>query len=292
MEVNKRDIEQISKKLLNIKSPPVLWSSIRIDGNCFFHAIDYANRGKLLSRTSNKSIELRQQIVSTMNKKMISGVTYEEFMNSTKNGKHIPWPYSETDVIIAAAKYYKKTIVIISMSDYGGVTMIRPKGLKIKDPLFLICQNLIHFVPFHSDHVKITNVMRNRLEQLEQIKKKDGAVIDEDGAYVTAFLLNELTPIDSLSLTRKRLNPKLSRRQTHSHSRSYTKSTRSLTRLQNHRQNHTQKHTQRHTQRDTQKHTQNPSERQKQINNNAELARRLQQINNNYEMAKRLQYQD
>jgi hypothetical protein len=42
MDVNMQDINDFSKKLMNIKQPPILWSSIRTDGNCFFHAIDYA----------------------------------------------------------------------------------------------------------------------------------------------------------------------------------------------------------------------------------------------------------
>lgn len=234
MEVNKKDIEDFSKKLLNIKKPPILWSSsIRIDGNCFFHAIDYANTGILLPKKSNKIIELRQQIVSTMNKPIISGVTYEEFMNARKNGKSIPWPYSENDVVAATAKYYKKVIIVISMNHYGGVTMFRPKGIKIKNPLFLIC-HANHFVPFHSDKVQITNVIRNRLEQIEEIKIDDEAVVREDGVYTTSFLLRDLLLKDSLSLTRKKIknrtkqsNTVLTRRRSHSqryshsHSRSH-----------------------------------------------------------------------
>ena len=115
--LTRKDVENFSKHLLNIGKPQVLWSSIRIDGNCFFHAIDYAYTGKLLPRDSNKVIELRQNIVSTMknaiDRNNISGVTYEEFMNARKNGVKIPWPYAETDVVIAAAKFYKRTIIII-----------------------------------------------------------------------------------------------------------------------------------------------------------------------------------
>lgn len=259
MEVNKKDIEKFSKKLLNIKKPPILWSSISIDGNCFFHAIDYANTGILLPKKSNKIIELRQQIVSTMNKPIISGVTYEEFMNARKDGKLIPWPYSENDVISATAKYYKKVIIVISMNHYGGVTMFRPKEIKIKDPLFLICHDN-HFVPFHSDKVQITNIMRNRLEQIEEIKREDEAVIKEDGVYTTSFLLRDLLLKDSLSLTRKKLKNRtkksktnrLTRKETHSHSRSM--------------------------------------KNVKQMNES--LAKRLQQINNNYEMAIRVQRQE
>jgi hypothetical protein len=272
MEVSKRDIEEFSKKLLNIKTPPVLWSSIRIDGNCFFHAIDYAKTGKLLSKKSNKAIELRQQIVSTMNKSMISGVTYEEFMNARKNGKSIPWPYSENDVVAATAKYYKKVIIVISMNDYGGVTMFRPHGVKIKDPLFLICQEMIHFVPFNSDKVKITSKMRNCLEQIEEMKREDKAIIDEDGVYSISFVLKDLLQKDSLSLTRKRFKKTksknksnivkvLTRKETHSHSRSYygTKSNKKLV--------------------------------NQQILNDESLAKRLQQINMNYELAKQIQRQ-
>ena len=148
MNITRQDIEIFSKELLNIQKPPVLWSSIRIDGNCFFHAIDYANTGNLLPRDSNKIIELRQNIVSTMkhdNKKnRISGVSYEEFMNARRKGRKIPWPYAEIDVIMATAKYYQKPIIVISMNDFGGVTMIRPKNVKLVDPLFLICEQILY----------------------------------------------------------------------------------------------------------------------------------------------------
>jgi len=271
MEITKKDIEDFSKKILNIKKPPILWSSISIDGNCFFHAIDYAKTGKLLSKKSNKAIELRQQIVSTMNKSMISGVTYEEFMNARKNGKSIPWPYSENDIVAATAKYYKKVIIIISMNNYGGVTMFRPHGVKIKDPLFLICQEMIHFVPFHSNKVQITNEMRNRLEQIEEIKKQDKAIIDKDGVYSISFILKDLLQKDSLSLTRKRLKK----------TRSNKVNTRSkgilrLTCKDNH--SHSQYRTK--------------SNKNKQILNDESLAKRLQQINNNYEMAIQVQHQE
>jgi hypothetical protein len=155
MNITRKDIENFSRKLLNIKKPPVLWSSIRIDGNCFFHAIDYAYTGKLLPKDSYKVIELRQNIVGTMKTAEISGVPYEEFMNARRNGKNIPWPYAEIDVIIATSKYYQRPIIVISMNNYGGVTMIRPKNVKL-DPLFLICESTIHYVPFHSKKVKIT----------------------------------------------------------------------------------------------------------------------------------------
>jgi len=274
MEVNKSDIENFSKKLLNLKTPPVLWSSIRIDGNCFFHAIDYAERGHLLPRKSNKTIELRQQIVSTMKKPIISGVTYEEFMNARKNGKPIPWPYSENDVVAAAAKYYKKVIIIISMNEYGGVTMFRPHGVKIKDPLFLICQEMIHFVPFHSNKVKITNEMRNRLEQIEEMKRQDNAVIDEDGVYTTAFLLKELMIKDSLSLTRKKLRKlEKTKKPIRTNARN---NVRPLTRKETHSHSHS-------------KSRKNVN---KQIRNDESLAKRLQQINENYELAKQIQRQE
>jgi len=208
MNVSRKDIENFSKKLLNIKKPPVLWSSIRIDGNCFFHAIDYAYTGKLLPRDSNKIIELRQNIVSTMSKfSQISGVSYEEFMNAQKNGKKIPWPYAEIDVVIAASKYYQIPIIVISMNRYGGVTMIRPKNIKLDaEPLFLICEDTTHYVPYHSNRVKITQSMRDKLIQIEKNKISNGAIQDENGVYVTTFLLKDLNePKNSLILTRKRL---------------------------------------------------------------------------------------
>lgn len=214
MNVSRKDVEKFSNKLLNIKKHPVLWSSIRIDGNCFFHAIDYAYTGKLLSKDSNKIIELRQNIVSTMKKDKISGVSYEEFMNAQKNGKKIPWPYAEIDVIIATSKYYQRPIIVISMNRYGGVTMIRPKNVKL-DPLFLICEDMVHYVPFHSNKVKITESLRNKLIQIEKNKISDGAIQDKNGVYVSTFLLRDIDKeqlyselINSLVLTRKRLRNK------------------------------------------------------------------------------------
>jgi hypothetical protein len=213
MNVSRKDIEKFSSKLLNIKKPPVLWSSIRIDGNCFFHAIDYAYTGKLL-KDSNKIIELRQNIVKTMKQSQISGVSYEEFINAQKNGKKISWPYAEIDVIIAASKYYKRPIIVISMNQYGGVTMIRPKNVKL-DPLFLICEDTVHYVPFHSNKVKITESLRNKLIQIEKNKISDGAIQHENGVYVSTFLLRDIDKeqlyselINSLVLTRKRLRNK------------------------------------------------------------------------------------
>jgi hypothetical protein len=206
MNISKKDIENFSKKLLNIKKHPILWTSIIIDGNCFFHAIHYAYTGKLLTR--DKVIELRQNIVKTMSKSSkISGVSYEEFMYSERNGKKIPWPYAEIDVIIATSKYYQRPIIVISMNRYGGVTMIRPKNIKLRDPLFLICEDTVHFVPFHSNKVKITESMRNKLIQIESNNISNGAIQNENNVYVTTFLLKELDnePKNSLILTRKRL---------------------------------------------------------------------------------------
>ena len=162
-----------------------------MDGNCFFHAINYAYTGKL----NSKIIELRQKIAKTM-KGTISGVSYDIFL-------HEPWPYAEIDVIMATAKYYKKTIIVISMNQYGGVTMIRPKNIKIGNPLFLIC-HANHYVPFHSSKVKITKQMRKNLEDIE--KKQKGSLQYENSCYVSSFLLKDFDePTNSLILTRKRL---------------------------------------------------------------------------------------
>jgi hypothetical protein len=280
MEVNKRDIEFFSNQLLNIKTPPVLWNSIRIDGNCFFHAVHYAHTGKLLPKSSNKIIELRQKIVSTMKHIMISGVTYEEFMNARKNGKPISWPYSENDVVAATAKYYKKAIIVISMDDYGGVTIFRPKGVKIKDPLFLICTHMIHFVPFHSDKVQITNVMRNRLEQIEEMKREDNAIIEDDDVYSISFLLKDLLQRDSLSLAKERLRKTKKTKKTKiKKSKSKTKSIpRGLTRKETHSHSRSLSKTRN-------------VNKQIQILNDERLAKRMQQINANYEYAKQLQGQ-
>ena len=198
MNITKEDIEHFSNHLINIQRPPVLWSSILMDGNCFFHAIDYAYTGKL-SKYSNV-IKLRQSIVRQMKTPMISGVSHEEFMYGPT------WPYAEIDVIIAIAKYYKKTIIIISLSKYGGVTMIRPKQVKIGNPLFLVCHEN-HYVPFHSPKVKISISMRNKLEQIEKKQKINGSIQNEDGVYVSSFLLKDIQPIqNSLILTRKRFH--------------------------------------------------------------------------------------
>ena len=94
----------------------------------------------------------------------ISGVSYDDFLQE-------PWPYAEIDVIMATAKYYKKTIIVISMNEYGGVTMIRPKNIKIGNPLFLICHEN-HYVPFHSSKVKITKQMRQKLEDIQKKTKR------------------------------------------------------------------------------------------------------------------------
>ncbi len=269
MNVTRKNIENFSRKLLNIQKPPVLWSSIRIDGNCFFHAIDYAYTGKLLPKDSNKIIELRQNIVSTMKKSKISGVSYEEFMNAQKNGKKIPWPYAEIDVIIAAANYYKKPIIVISMNRYGGVTMIRPKNVKLNNPLFLICESTIHYVPFHSNKVKITELMRNQLIQIEKNKISDGAIQDENGVYISTFLLRDIEIyselINSLVLTRKRLGTKISKMKS-------LKSNISKT-LKSKKSNKTL----------------NGITRKLQIKEDASLAKRMQQINANYQMAKAMQ---
>jgi hypothetical protein len=198
MNVNKEDIEAFSNQLINIQSPPVLWSSIPMDGNCFFHAIDYAYTGKLSK--DSKVISLRQTIARRMKTPIISNVTYEEFIHGPN------WPYAEIDVIMATAKYYKKTIIVISLSNYGGVTMIRPKQVKIGNPLFLICQNITHYVPFHSPKVKITTTMRNKLEQIEKKQKINGSIQNQYGMYISSFLLKDLmSPVNSLILTRKRL---------------------------------------------------------------------------------------
>ena len=256
MNVSRMDIEKFSRKLLNIKNPPVLWSSIRIDGNCFFHAIDYAYTGKLLPKDSNKVIELRQNIVTTMKTGEISDVPYEEFMNTERK----IWPYAEIDVIIATSKYYQRPIIVISMNQYGGVTMIRPKNVKLKlnDPLFLICEDNVHYVPFHSNKVKITETMRNKLIQIEKNKISNGSIQDENGVYVSTFLLRDIDKkiypelVNSLVLTRKRLGRK---------SKSFKSSLKS-------------------------KINSNASKLQKE---DASLAKRMKQINANYEMTKAMQ---
>lgn len=288
MNVSRKDIEKFSSRLLNIKKPPVLWSSIRVDGNCFFHAIDYAYTGKLLPKDSNKIIELRQNIVSTMKHAMkqsqISGVSYEEFMNAQKNGKKIPWPYAEIDVIIATSKYYQRSIIVISMNRYGGVTMIRPKNVKL-DPLFVICEDTVHYVPFHSNEVKITESLRNKLIQIEKNKISDGAIQDENGVYVSTFLLRDIDKeqlyselINSLVLTRKRLRTTPSRRKP-----SRIKTSRTLTskRLKS---NTFKNSIARKLQN---KYNENyAKDLQKE---DASLAKRIQQINANYQMAKAMQ---
>jgi hypothetical protein len=270
------DIENFSKKLLNIKKPPVLWSSIRIDGNCFFHAIDYAFTGKLLPKKSNKVIELRQNIVSTMKTSQISGVPYEEFMNARRNGKKIPWPYAEIDVVIATSKYYQRPIIVISINRYGGVTMIRPKNVKL-DPLFLICEDNVHYVPFHSNKVKITESMRNKLIQIEKNQISNGSIQDENGVYVSTFFLKDIAKeiiypelVNSLVLTRKRLGTKRSK------SKSFKSNTSKSNTLKNNITRKLQNKYNENYAKDLQKE-------------DASLAKRMQQINANYQMAKAMQ---
>jgi hypothetical protein len=210
MEVTKEDIEQFAKK---VNAGPPLWNAIRIDGNCFFHALEYAAYQRLLSKTSPKTIDFRQNIVSTMNKPVVSGVPYETFMHGTKSdgtkSDGTKWAYAELDVVIAAAKYIKRTILVISLSENGGVTMIRPK-ISTGDPVFLICDHAIHYIPFQKG-IKLTQKMRQKLKGFEKTK----VVEHIDGAVITTFLLSDLDvkpvtlkpvkPINSLILTRKRM---------------------------------------------------------------------------------------
>jgi hypothetical protein len=310
--LTRKDVEEFSKHLLNIEKPPsVLWSSIRIDGNCFFHAIDYAYTGKLLPRDSNKVIELRQNIVSTMTsgirRNNISGVTYEEFMNARKNGVKIPWPYAETDVVVAAAKFYKRTIIVVSMNRFGGVTMIRPENTHDPNPLFLICENTVHYVPFHSKGVKITSRMRKRLKEIEKMKKLNGAYEHENGVYITTFLLTELTEFgtnvrNSVSVAKQRMETK---------KKMETKGNAGTTRGNKRKFVNRSRNRSRSVSAKSKKYKSNRSKSEKgnsnslfarqlqteyndekrQQNENAELARRMQQINANYEMAKQLQRQ-
>lgn len=298
------DVENFSKHLLHIEKPPVLWSSIRIDGNCFFHAIDYAYNGKLLPRDSNKVIELRQNIVSTMRRGIrrnnISGVTYEEFMHATKNGVKIPWPYAEIDVVVATAKFYKRTIIVISMNQFGGVTMIRPETIDDPNPLFVICEDTVHFVPFHSKGVKITSDMRKRLKELEKMKKMNGAYEHDNGVYITTFLLTELSEFgkkihNSISLAKKRMvtkktkpGPKVHFENSRKNKPRQTNKIHKSKHSHMSRKSHKSKTSNSFIARELQKEY---NEEKRQVNENTELARRMQQINNNYEMAKELQKQ-
>ena len=296
--LTRRDVENFSKHLLNIGKPPVLWSSIRIDGNCFFHAVHYAYTGKLLPRDSNKVIELRQNIVSTMKRAIdrnnISGVTYEEFMNARKNGVKIPWPYAETDVVIAAAKFYKRTIIIISMNRYGGVTMIRPENIDDPNPLFLICEHTSHFVPYNSKKVKITSSMQKRLNEIEKMKTLNGAREHYDGVYVTTFLLSELVDFgrdvrNSLSLAKKRTEKKRKRGTSKSESKKINISRNLGHKSKSKTKPKTEKGYSNSFVAKQLQRQYNEEDRQQQ--EDAEIARRLQQINSNYEMAKELQRQ-
>ena len=297
--LTRKDVEEFSKHLLNIETPPVLWSSIRIDGNCFFQAIDYAYTGKLLPRDSNKVIELRQNIVSTMTRGIrrnnISGVTYEAFMNAKRNGVKIPWPYAETDVVIAASKFYKRTIIVISMNRFGGVTMIRPENVNDPNPLFLICENIVHFTPFHSKGVKITSRMRKRLKEIEKMKKINGAREHENGVYVTTFLLTELIEFgtnvrNSLSVAKQKMETRKTRT---------TKGTKRKFENNSNKSNKSRRYKSNRS--ISEKGISNSlfarqlqgeyNNEKRQHNENAELARRMQQINANYEIAKDLQRQ-
>jgi len=222
MEVTKEDIEQFAKKV-NAGRP--LWNAIRTDGNCFFHALEYATYQRLLSKTSLKTIAFRKNIVRSMNKSIVSGVPYETFMYGTKSNTYeTKWAYAELDVVIAAAKYIKRTILVISLSENGGVTMIRPK-INIGNPVFLICIHAMHYIPFEKG-IKLTERMKKVLKGFEKTK----VVEHTDGAVITSFLLkdmekimkplkavqsansikqlkslNNLKHVNSLLLTRKRL---------------------------------------------------------------------------------------
>jgi hypothetical protein len=219
MEVTKEDIEQFSKK---VNGGPPLWNAIRTDGNCFFQALEYAVYQKL-SKTP-KIIKFRQTIVRTMNKPIVSGVPYKTFMYGTKSdgtksddtkSDGTKWPYAELDVVIAAAKYIKRTILVISLGKNGGVTMISPKDT-IGNPVFLICDQAKHYIPFQKG-IKLTKMK----QKLKGFEKK---VEHTDGAVITSFLLKDmesvmkpikniksvrhlpLKPVNSLILTRKKLN--------------------------------------------------------------------------------------
>lgn len=210
MEVTKDDIEQFGKK---VNARP-LWNAIRTDGNCFFQALEYATYHRL-SKTP-RTIQFRQTIVSTMNKPIVSGVPYEIFMYGTKSDTK--WPYAELDVVIAAAKYIKRTILVISLGKNGGVTMIRPCKIT-GNPVFLICDKAIHYIPFQKG-IKLTQKMRQLLKDFEKTK----VVEHTDGAIITSFLLKDMMSVmkpikslksvkvktmkhvNSLVLTRKRLS--------------------------------------------------------------------------------------
>ena len=209
MEVTKEDIEQFSKK---INAGPLL-NSIRTDGNCFFQTLEYAAHQKL-SKTS-KTIELRQKIVSTMNKPIISGVPYDTFMYGTLDSTKLDgtklddtlhgaqWPYAELDVVIAASKYMKRSILIISVGENGGVTMIRNKSLG--NPIFLICDHAIHYIPFQKG-IKLTDKMKQMLKEFEKTK----IVEHIDGAVITTFLLSDMDvkPINVKPIIVKRIKDK------------------------------------------------------------------------------------
>jgi len=120
--------------------------------------------------------------------------------------------------------------------------------------------------------------MRNRLEQIEETKRRDNAIIKDDGVYSISFLLKDLLQKDSLSLSKERL------RKTKTNDKTKTKNNPFRSIARNNVRSLTRK--------ETHSHSKSRKNVNKQIRNDESLAKRMQQINNNYEMAIRLQRQE
>uniref|UniRef100_A0A6C0EU66 OTU domain-containing protein n=1 Tax=viral metagenome TaxID=1070528 RepID=A0A6C0EU66_9ZZZZ len=197
MEVFVEDIERFSKKLKHIrKGNPILWDDITTDGNCFFHALIFADTNVMLHKKDKKIIQMRQSIVDSMNSEKIAGYNKDIFRNGRVTSDGLTWPYADTDVIMASSKYIGKIIVVLNIGVNGGVTMMRPNiPLHNNNIIFLICDNSIHYVVFNSyKRITIDNKLKEALKRIEKKKLKEGIAEDENGVITTSFLLSEIEP--------------------------------------------------------------------------------------------------
>ena len=170
MEVTVKDIERFSKKLKHIKKDPILWDDITSDGNCFFHALIFADTNVMLHKKDKKIIQLRQKIVDSMDTDKISGYKKDIFRNGQVTSGGLTWPFADTDVIMKASKYISKIIIVLNIGINGGVTMMRPKiPLHNNNIIFLICDNSIHFLVFNSyKRITIDNKLKEALKRIEK----------------------------------------------------------------------------------------------------------------------------
>lgn len=208
MEVNVEDIEHFSKKLKHIKDDPILWDDITTDGNCFFHALEFADTNVMLHKKDKKIIQLRQAIVDSMNSSKVAGYNKDIFRNGEVTNDGITWPYADTDVVMAASKYKGKIIIVLNIGVNGGVTMMRPSiPIHNNNIIFLICDNSIHYVVFNSyKRITIDNKLKEALKRIEKKKIKEGIFENENGVITTTFLLSEIEPKNTRKIYKNRKN--------------------------------------------------------------------------------------